>query len=111
MHPRNFLRYMENCLEGLRDNICIPYLDDITVFSKSFNEHEEKIRTVLQRLCAHGIILKAKKCKLFKRKVNYLEELSLLLDIVWIHRTLRLCYYLKPPNQEPWVMSGNLLAC
>lgn len=101
MRPRNFLRYMENCLEGLRDNICIPYLDDITVCSKSFNEHEEKLRTVLQRLCAHGIILKAKKCKLFKRKVNYLEELSLLLDIVWIHRTLRLCYYLKPPNQEP----------
>ena len=29
---------MEKSLMGLRDNICISYLDDIIVFSKTFNE-------------------------------------------------------------------------
>ena len=34
--PGEFQRFMEDCLHGLRDEICIPYLDDIIVFSKSF---------------------------------------------------------------------------
>lgn len=66
--PVEFQTYMENCLQGLRDNICIPYLDDIIVFSKTFNEDVENIQ-------AHGIKLKAKKCKLFKREVNYLGRI------------------------------------
>jgi hypothetical protein len=37
--PASFQRFMETCLGDLRDDICVPYLDDIIVFSKSFDEH------------------------------------------------------------------------
>ena len=73
--PGEFQRFMEDCLHGLRNDICIPYLDDVIVFSGSFQGHVDHVRQVLQRLRAHGIKLKQEKCKLFQREVNYLGQI------------------------------------
>ena len=63
--PGEFQRFMGYCLDGLRDDICIPYIDDIIVFSKSFEDHVDHLRQVLRRLRAHGVKLKPKKSRLF----------------------------------------------
>lgn len=70
--PGGFQRYMEQCLEGLQDSMCIPYLDDIIVFSLTFEMHLDHVKQVLQRLREYDIKLKPRKCELLKKEVKYL---------------------------------------
>ena len=48
------------------------YLDDIIIFSATFEEHTVNTGKVLQRLREHGVKLKSRNCKLFKREVTFL---------------------------------------
>ena len=73
--PGEFQRFMEHCLDGLRDDVCIPYIDDIIVFSQTFEDHVDHIGRLLRRLREHGVKLKPKKCRLFKREVKYLGQI------------------------------------
>lgn len=41
--PATFQRSMEEMLESIRDECCLPYLDDVLFFAKSFEEHIEKL--------------------------------------------------------------------
>lgn len=65
---------MEEMLDTLRDECCIPYLDDVLCFSRSFEEHVEVLRHILQALQCHGVKLRPEKCELF-HKVRYYDRL------------------------------------
>ena len=69
--PAAFQRYMEGCLGDLRDEVGVPYLDDVLVFSHSFEQHIRDVRRVLQRQRQWGIKLRPKKYDFFKHKVCY----------------------------------------
>ena len=70
-----FQQFMNDCVEDLTDTICLPYLDDLLVFSPSFEEHLEHVKLVLQRFKLKGIKLKPSKCELFRNQVRYLGHL------------------------------------
>ena len=48
--PATYQRLMEECLKDLNMNICVIYLDDLIIFSKTFDEHLERLDQVFSRL-------------------------------------------------------------
>ena len=59
--PATFQRLMDGVIQGLGD-FSAAYLDDLIVFSETFEEHLHQLRKVLQRLREAGLTAKAKKC-------------------------------------------------
>ena len=43
--PTNFQRFMEVCFEGISDEFGLPYVNDVIVYSTTFEEHEENLLT------------------------------------------------------------------
>ena len=73
--PAIFQCLMETCLGEMHLKWCIIYLDDIIVFSKTPEEHIERLRGVFEKISAAGLKLKPSKCEFFKSRVTYLGHI------------------------------------
>lgn len=73
--PSTFQRLMTSCFGDLNFTHLLIYLDDIIIFSKSFNEHLERLQLAFDRLREHGLKLKPSKCQLVRKEVQYLGHL------------------------------------
>ena len=73
--PATFQRLMEAVLAGLTRKICMVYIDDIVVFSQTFDDHLSHMDQVFDRLRRAGLRLKPNKCDFAKRKVEYLGHI------------------------------------
>lgn len=73
--PATFQRTMENCMGDLNLRKCIIYLDDIIIFSKTIQEHVERMKEVFARLREYGLKLKPSKCFLFQKRISYLGHI------------------------------------
>ena len=69
--PAFFERLMELVLSGLHWQICLIYLEDI-IFGKTFAKMIKNLDLVLERFAQVGLKLKPKKCRLFKKEVQFL---------------------------------------
>lgn len=60
--PATFQRMMDTVLSGLKWQSCLVYLDDIVVFSDTFEQHLQRLQAVLDAIRAAGLSLKPEKC-------------------------------------------------
>ena len=68
--PEHFQRRMTEALSGLSGTVCM--MDDILVHGRSREEHDERLRQVLQRLSDLGMTLNLEKCKFAQTSVRFL---------------------------------------
>ncbi len=59
--PSTFQLLMQSVLRGL-ESFCLPYIDDLVIFSNSFDDHLCHISAVLSRLTFANLIVKQEKC-------------------------------------------------
>ena len=70
--PATFQRTMEHLFGDLNLTELLIYLDDILVFSSTFEDHIARLDKVLGRLIGAGLKLNGAKCKFFQSQVLYL---------------------------------------
>ena len=70
--PGTFMRLMDHIFGDQNFQTLLNYLDDILVFSTTFEEMLACLDMVLTRLQEHGLKVKPEKCSLGKEKIRYL---------------------------------------
>lgn len=70
--PASFQRMIDTVLATLKWQICLVYMDDILVFSKTFVEHLDRLEQVLDAIEAAGLLLQLKKCSFASDRTVYL---------------------------------------
>jgi hypothetical protein len=68
----SFQRMMDVVLSGLAFDVCLAYIDDIIVYSRSLDEHIERLKAVLRRVRDAGLKIKPSKSVLVQRSVGFL---------------------------------------
>lgn len=73
--PATFERLMERVLSGLTWKTCLVYLDDIITFSKTFEEHIDRLDQVFKRIAEANLKLNQSKCIYLQREVSFLGHI------------------------------------
>ncbi|UYV60240.1 hypothetical protein LAZ67_1000522 [Cordylochernes scorpioides] len=73
--PATFERMMDKILKGLKWTMALCYLDDIVVYSKSFNEHLHRLEIILQCLDKAELRLNPKKCLFGTKRIRVFGHL------------------------------------
>ena len=70
--PATFQRLMQSVMSDFLFSFALVYLDDLLIYSRTFDEHLEHLDRLLTRIGETGLKLKMSKCQLLRREVTYL---------------------------------------
>ena len=71
--PTTFQTMMNDIFRTLiAEGIVVVYLDDILIFTKTEEEHEQAVWRVLEVLMEHKLFLRLEKCEFHRKQIEYL---------------------------------------
>lgn len=70
--PAEFMALMENTFREELNKFVLVFLDDILVYSRTLEEHQQQLRVVLLRLREQKLYAKLSKCCFFRQEVEFL---------------------------------------
>lgn len=70
--PATFQRLMNRVLDGLSG--CTAYLDDVVVYSDSWDDHVQRLKALFDRLVEANLTINLSKCEFAKATVTYLGK-------------------------------------
>jgi len=73
--PTNFMRLMNDVLKYFLDDFFIMYLDDILIFSKTWEENLKHVKQTLDVFKREKLYVKLSKCEFGKTSLNYLGHI------------------------------------
>jgi len=73
--PPTFQRMMNKILKDWLYEFAVVYIDDIMIYSKTYEEHLEHIEKVLSKLREVNLMLKLKKCKWCEQNIEFLGHI------------------------------------
>ena len=73
--PAYFMNLMNMVFRDFLDKFVVVFIDDILIYSKTEEEHEQHLRLVLQRLQEHQLYAKLSKCEFWIDEVAFLGHI------------------------------------
>src|SRR6266498_545547 len=73
--PATFQRLMNQVLKKYLGKFILVYLNDIIIYSKTFEEHKEHVRLVFEALQAASLMMKLRKCKFAQKELQFLRHI------------------------------------
>ena len=109
--PGVFQATMTRVLSDLLWTICVVYIDDILIYSDTWEEHLEAIDKVLQRLIQANLKIKLSKCEFARTQLQYLGHIINSQGIATDPKKVEAIRLWAPPKtvKENWNSSSELL--
>jgi 2C-methyl-D-erythritol 2,4-cyclodiphosphate synthase len=70
--PATFQDMMNHILKDLLDKGVVVYIDDILIYAKNKEKHDELVKEVLERLAKHDLVISPEKCNWSVKEVEFL---------------------------------------
>jgi hypothetical protein len=73
--PAYFMYLMNKVFMEYLDKFVVVFIDDILIFSKNEEEHDEHLRLILQKLRENQLYAKLRKCEFWLKEVSFLGHI------------------------------------